>query len=415
MKTKAIFRWKPGRFARSSSALFAWMVLRAGAQAATILLLARTLGAVEYGRYVTVLAVASFLVPFVGLGLAGVLLRNGAKDPAHIDHYLARAMHGWWVSLPFCLAAAWLLAEWMLPTGTPRTAVCAAIAAELVATSLTELRARHLQAQHRIAGYGSINAGLVLCRLAVIAAYVLLVDRIDAEQLLWVYASASILFAAAILLSIRTGSRKLETREPMNLFTGMPFSMAAFSMRLQTELNKPLLAHIGFDLAGTYNAGQRANELASMPLSALQEALWPKLYSQADPRRQLMVTGAALVSLAASLGIIIWLLAPLVPRILGADFAPAAEVMRGLAALPTLQAFRGLANFHAIHQGRMPLIGWTYTVGAACSVVTLALLVPNQGLMGAVISAYVTETIMIAILVAGSKYPDKNDGDQHRT
>lgn len=379
------------------------MVLRAGAQAATILLLARTLGAAEYGRYVTVLAVASFLVPFVGLGLASVLLRNGAKDPAHIDNYLARAMHGWWVSLPFCLAAAWLAAEWLLPTSIPRMAACAAITAELVATSLTELRARHLQAQHRIAGYGSINAGLVLCRLAVIAAYILLVDHIGAEQLLWVYASASTTYAAAILLSIKRGSRKLEMREPMNLFTGVPFSMAAFSMRLQTELNKPLLAHIGFDLAGTYNAGQRANELASMPLLALQEALWPKLYAQTDPGKQLRTVGAFLMALSILLGTLIWLIAPLLPQLLGADFAPASTVVRGLAALPTLQVFRGLANFHVIHQGRMPLIGWTYTIGAATSVLILALLVPEYGLAGAIISAYTTEIVMTAILIVGAK------------
>lgn len=401
MKTKAIFRWKPGRFARSSSALFAWMVVRAGAQAATILLLARTLGAVEYGRYVTVLAVASFLVPFVGLGLASVLLRNGAKDPAHIDTYLARAMHGWWVSLPFCLAAAWLVAEWLLPTGIPRMAACVAITAELVATSLTELRARHLQAQHRIASYGSINAGLVVCRLVAIAIFLWVAATAGSEQILWVYASASILYALALSLWLPVFNRKSAVPEPMGLSTGLPFSMAAFAMRLQAEFNKPLLAHIGFDLAGAYNAGQRAGELATMPLLALQEALWPRLYALPDPRRQLRILGALVMALAIASGIAIWLGAPLLPRILGPDFTASSSVVQGLAALPAMQTFRGFANFRAIHLGQMHLIGWTYAIGSILGVAAVALLIPAWGIKGALVSAYITEAAMVSILLLG--------------
>src|SRR3546814_15377469 len=76
-------------------------------------------------------------------------------------------------------------------------------------------------------------------------------------------------------------------RESMLATSGLPFSMAAFATKLQAEFNKPILAHLGFDLAGSYNVAQRASDLASMPLSALQESLWPRLYAQQNPIRQL--------------------------------------------------------------------------------------------------------------------------------
>src|SRR3546814_2019418 len=74
--------------------------------------------------------------------------------------------------------------------------------------------------------------------------------------------------------------------------------MAAFATKLQAEFNKPILAHLGFDLAGAYNVAQRASDLASMPLSALQESLWPRLYAQQNPIRQLCRTGLVLLTLA---------------------------------------------------------------------------------------------------------------------
>src|SRR5690606_9799016 len=105
--------------------------------------------------------------------------------------------------------------------------------------------------------------------------------------------------------------------EAMPMTSGLPFSASALAMRLQVEFNKPVLAHAGFGLAGSYNIAQRAVDMASLPLAALQEALWPKLYAQANPLPQLRRTGVALLLLAALAGALIWLAAPLLPLLVG--------------------------------------------------------------------------------------------------
>ncbi|UHD16885.1 hypothetical protein [Thiocapsa bogorovii] len=66
-----MLRWRPGAYLRSSSELFGWLLLRAAAQITSVVLLAKTLGAEDYGLFVTVLALASFFPPLVILGTPG--------------------------------------------------------------------------------------------------------------------------------------------------------------------------------------------------------------------------------------------------------------------------------------------------------------------------------------------------------
>lgn len=403
MKIEAVLRWRPGQYARNSVSLFGWMLVRAAAQVATVFLLARTLGAADYGQFVVVLAVASFLSPFVGLGLSNIVLRNGAMDPAHMPIYFGRALRWWLLTLVPGIVAACLFAWLLLPQGLPLWAAFAAIAADLCASSLTELRARHHQAQHRLNAYGAFNAGLPAIRLVALCLLFTKGNDPSTGAVLWTYAASSLGYTLALWLPVRTARDEGKAPEPMSAASGLPFSLATFAMRLQAEFNKPVLAHLGFDLAGAYNVAQRASDLASMPLSALQESLWPRLYAHSDPIQQLRRMGLLLLVLATACCTAIWLAAPLLPMVLGEDFAIAAEVLRYLAWLPLLQSIRAILNFHAIHAGRMNLIGWAYAVGAATSVVCTLLFVSSWGLNGAVAASYCSELAMIGWLVSSNK------------
>ena len=176
---------------------------------------------------------------------------------------------------------------------------------------------------------------------------------------------------------------------------------------MQNEFNKPVLAHIGFDLAGNYNIAQRINEMASIPLSALQEVLWPRLYSHKNPLSRLKISGVFMLIIAGMTSCALWLIAPAIPLFLGPDFATATDVMRGLAWLPMLQVLRNLINFQIINKNYLKLLGWTYFIGALTSIVGVYALVPTYGLMAAISITYVTEVVMIVILVAGL-YMGKN-------
>lgn len=403
MRPQILARYRPGRMARNGTILLGWMLLRAAMQAVTVVWLARQLGAQTYGQFVAVVAVSSFFSPFVGLGLSHMLLRNSARDPAHAGLYLARALRWWLRTLLPCVAASVVVALWLLPERIALLALIVVAAAELSATSLTELCARHLQAQQRTHASGAVNAGLPGVRL--VALCLLWAGMGDAGiiAILWTYAASGLIYAGLLWRPLRAAAKAPDAvlPEPMTARSGLPFSLAVFAAKLQSEFNKPMLAQAGFGLAGTYNVGQRVVDMASLPVLALQEALWPRLYAQANPVRQLLRTGAALLLLALALGVALWLAAPLLPLVFGADFANAVAVLQMLAWLPLVQVLRGLLNFHAIHHGRMQQIGWAYAIGGVVSVVSVAVLVSAYGLAGAVWASYATEGAMIAFLLHG--------------
>lgn len=387
-----------------------WMLFRAAIQAGIILLLAKELGAESYGKVVAVIASVSFIAPFVGLGLSHIVLRNCSIDPAGRPVYLGRAQRVWLWTLPLSVLIATMLA-WLLMPDSSRVALLAFVAlAELSSASLVDIYSRYWQACQRTAIYGMVSTALPVVRLLSLSIVFSYFKGVGAEAALLVYSISSLayVFLLIVVLPFRLDIAGSKSSEPMSVREGVPFSLAAFTMKLQAEFNKPILAHAGFGLAGNYNVAQRIVEFASLPLVALQEVLWPRLYAQANPFRQLIVFGFLLFFLAVGLAMAVWFTAPLIPFFLGSEYESVVSTLRLLAWLPILQLIRGFLNFHAIYFGRMQYIGFVYFLGGVVSVLAVSWLVPEYGLFGAVVAGYVAEVFMVAWLVGGVlKFEDK--------
>src|SRR5690606_33100786 len=125
---------------------------------------------------------------------------------------------------------------------------------------------------------------------------------------------------------------------------------------------KPLLAQTSYSYAGNLNIAQRVVDLATLPLFAIQEALWPRLFASDNHRRQLWISGALLLFAAIIAGGLLALSAPLLPAVLGPDFASTGMLIVWLSGLPALLALRNLINFHLIASGRTHLLTWIYLV-----------------------------------------------------
>lgn len=394
-----LLQYRPGAWLRSGGQLFGWMLVRATALALTVLLLARLLGAHGYGQFVVLLAVASFVSPLVGLGLCHIVLRNGAKDRDNLDLYLGIAARWWrWTLLPG-MALVILLATWLVPDGVPWRAALAAVCVEVTASSLVELCSRHRQAGQRIAAFGAITAGLPLFRLFALGVLFLWWPAAGVQSVLWVHAASGLAYVALLLPTLHGLPYGREGKEPMVASSGLAFTVSVVAARLQGEFNKPVLAHSAFAMAGTYSAAQRFVDLACMPLIAMQESLWPRLYAHENPMRALVRAGCCLVGLALACAGFLWMVGPLLPWLLGTDYASAARTLQWLALLPVLQTLRSLLSFHWIHHGRMRIIGLAYVIGAVIGVLAVAGLVPDLGIVGAVLAAYVSELAMIFVLV----------------
>ncbi|UHD16890.1 lipopolysaccharide biosynthesis protein [Thiocapsa bogorovii] len=302
---------------------------------------------------------------------------------------------------PLALGIVWLA----LPQTAHFPAIAALVTAEIASGSLTELVGRAEQARHHTRNFGLISAGLILTRLAALGVYLMLATPSPQGWML-TYAAASLLFTAVLWGWMKRhypASDRERLYSPLTLIRdGLPFLTGALSFRLQAEFNKPVLAQLGYAQAGQFGLAQRAIDLASLPLVALQEALWPRVFVSSNPKRRLLVTGAALVAIALCGGAILVLLAPWLPRFLGDDFAPAAEILMWMAGLPALQVVRSLSHVYLLTNECHIALTASLIAGTLASIFMTAWLIGSHGLPGAVIAFYGTE---IALCLTAWLFP----------
>ncbi|MGQ9797310.1 lipopolysaccharide biosynthesis protein [Desulfosoma sp.] len=406
--------WRPGAYARDGLRIFGWLVLRAAAQAITVLLLARWLGASQYGAFVAAVAVASFFTPLASMGMAAVILGDGARTPQEIDVLLRKAVRLWLRASLAVTPIAVVAIYASLPPAAPLAALAALALAEVAAVSLVELLARVAQAKQRAGYYGAILAGLPWSRLAVLLVLAAWVEpSLDA----WVlaYAVASLLYAAVIAAVILPRACPTDLTQPQYMRNpatvgrcgykslsaanlareGTPFVAGALASRLQAEFNKPVLAQLGYAQVGAFGVAQRVIDLATLPLAALQEALWPRVFATPHPYARLWRTGAILLLLALTAGGGLVMAAPLLPWLLGPEYAPAAEILALLAFLPAVQWLRNLGNAYLMLRGQSQKLSLVYATSAAAGVLLALLLVPPHGVDGAVWAMYGGEGMAI--------------------
>jgi len=397
---KRILRWRPGGYLRASGGLFGWLILRAIAQAAMVLLLARILGAEGYGLFVAVLAVAGFFAPLAGLGLGVLLLRDGSREPERLPQRLGMALALWW---PFALVltlVAVSVISWALPSSVPIPALAVFTFSEVAATSLVELAARVEQSQHRVRMFGGLLAGLALARLVGLLGYAVMLQP-DPVGWMWIYAASGLAYAAVVAsrLLVRNPPVWPSRRDWAMAREGFPFTVGALSFRLQAEFNKPLLAQAGYGQAGNFSVAQRAVDLASLPLQAMQDALWPRLYAGGHLGRRMFVIAASLVMLALLGAVLLIIAAPWLPRLVGAEYATTVKLIIWLAWLPTLQVVRNLMCAAVIAYGQHAYLTWVYIVGAVVGILLNSVLVPRFGLVGSIWALYCCELVSLLMLL----------------
>lgn len=395
---RRLSRWRPGGLARDGARIFLGLGLRAAAQAALVLLLARWLGAQGYGAFVAALAIASFFTPVAGMGLSAVVVRDGAKPGADLFGMRQQALRQWGITSPAGVAGAVLVMAWALPAAPPLAALVFLALGEVAAGSLVELLARFEQVQQRALRFGLLMAGLPLARLLSLGVLFALAAP---SPTVWMvaYGVSSLLYAGALWAWQRVPSAAATA--PMRLASeGWPFAVSAVAVRLQNEFNKPVLAQLSYADAGGFNVAQRLVDLVGLPLLALQEAFWPRVFAAADPLRRLWHSAVALLTVALAAAAALALASPLLPWLLGADYASAAHALAALALLPALQVARNLGNAWLMAHGKSQVLLLVSAAAAAAGVLLVLLLVPRYGIMGAVWAVYASEAVAILVQAA---------------
>ena len=364
-----------------------------------VVLLARSLGPQGYGAFVAALAVASFLTPVAGLGLHAVVLRDGAISQRGASNLVRRALRIWSRSAPVACVVGVVVAFAFLPASAGFVPMALLVIGECVSGSLVEILSRARQAQQRPEQYGAVMSGLSLARLGGLLT-LLLSGAMSLGHWMMAYWASSIIYATFAYAQTRRALSEADgapqPRDSELVRSSLPFMGGALAFRIQAEVNKPLLAQVGYALAGNFNAAQRAIDVASLPLTALQEALWPRVFASHDPTRQLRLVGALLFVLALAAGAALTIAAPFLPVLLGKGFTDTAVALRWLAWLPAVQVLRNLGNANLMTRRDSSALWRVYLISAGAGIAFAVWAIAAHGIGGAIVSAYVNEAIMLA-------------------
>lgn len=386
-------KWRPGLLATNTLWLTAGYGLRTLIQAVYFILIARALGAQGYGVFAGTVALATVLASFSGWGAGFLLVKNVARQLKRFAAYWGRALLLLGISGSVLVGIALALSAWLLQDRVPQSVVVAVAIADLLLAPLVAVCAQAFQAFQRLRDTALMLVLLAVCRLAAAGVMWLLVASPTAEHWAGFYVASSACAATLCVARVyRTlggprfagiGARN-ERRE------GFSFSLNTAAQRAGNEMDKAMLLKLGtLEAAGTYSAAFRLVEVASMPVAALLAASYARFFQHGSHglpaslrfARQLLAPALGYTVLA---GAGIYLVAPLLPAVLGADYAEAVDAARWLAILPIPATLHALVAHALAGAGRQHICTTIEIVSAATNVLLNILWIPLYSYHGAV-------------------------------
>jgi O-antigen/teichoic acid export membrane protein len=314
-------------------------------QAAYFVLLARSLGPDAYGAFVTVVAMAALLGPFSGLGTPNLFIKNvrsGKREAAVCwgNGILLTVLSG---SLLSALAVG---LSYVLHLKTALFVVITVCLADMVFLKVTELAAFGFTATDRMKQTSIQSVVASLLRLAGIAALMVAAHPVTLHRWVLVYLFTTVLgmvYAVAKGSQVwgRPGTDLAGLREDAT--EGVFFSIAGSATTVYNDIDKIMLSRLAdLESTGVYAAAYRVIDVSMTPIRSLAAAAYPRFFRKGMdgigatyPYALSLIAKAAVYGSAASAGL--WLLAPILPRILGSGYDAVVPAVRWLALIPFLR------------------------------------------------------------------------------
>ena len=380
-------------------AFLPWMCLRVLAMVATVSFATVLLGLEAYGQMVTALAIGGFLSPLAGLGLHMRVMSGWRDATDRRQQWLASLAGEWLVAslLMAVLGAATAFA--VFRTHAPHWLLGGVLGLEVFAASGVEWMSRIALMRGGTPAYARLLALFQIGRLV----FLLPLGFFDATSLaafagIWSIATGVSLLGTAKAVGLPRPTPPNLTTLVAALRAGSPFMAGATAYRVQAEFNKPVVAGVGFALAGGLGLAQRVMDVASLPVLALQVGLFQRVFSGNAAYRIIALQALFAFGMASLIGVALAVSAPMLQEILGTEFAPALGVILQLAALPAVQVLRQTGTLLLVFRERARLLPAAELPACASAVWVTLWLVPSHGIGGAVWGLYVGEAVQIGLL-----------------
>jgi O-antigen/teichoic acid export membrane protein len=388
-------------------------VLRIGVQAVYFVLIARALGARDYGAYAGVLAIVAIAAPFASLGTGSLLIKHVSRDRRQFPVLWGTALVTTLCTGLLLLGLVLGVARFVLPASIPLQLVLVIGAADLIFVRLVDIGAQSYQAHDRLSRTAVLQLLLSPLRLGAAVILIAMTPAPTALQWGWVYLASAAVGGgiAVILVSHELGRPEFHLRHLGTEWReGTFFAITLSAQSATNDIDKVMLARLAsLEAAGVYAAAYRLVDVAFLPVGALLVAAYSRFFQHgvrgmratASYGRRLLGVGAA-YGLFAAAGL--YFVAPGLPALLGQEYEQAVGAVRLLAVLPLLKAihyFGADALTGAGYQGLRTLV---LVVVAALNVLLNLWLIPLYSWRGAALATVLADGLLALAIWAAVWY-----------
>jgi O-antigen/teichoic acid export membrane protein len=380
-------------------------------QATYFVLIARCLGPGTYGAFTAVVALAAILSPFSGIGSNNLFIKNvrSGKRTSSLcwgNGLIATVCSG------FAFSGLVLLIEYVFHLRTALWVVIAVCISDLVLLRITELAVFGFAAVDRMKETVVQNVGGSLLRLIAIGALSLLHRPVSLELWAGAYLLASVLgttysiYRAYQILgapSFDLGCLREDAAD------GVYFSIGASAATIYNDVDKVMLGKVSFVAVGIYAAAYRIIDVSMTPIRSLISAAYPRFFEKGlqgmkstYPYALTQIGRATLYSVV--LVPVLWIAAPLLPRILGEHYANTISALRWLALLPVL---RGVHSFLADSLSGAGFQGFRSAIQVMVALVNIGLnlvILPRYGWLGAAWTSLASDGLLVVSFWVAVRY-----------
>jgi O-antigen/teichoic acid export membrane protein len=335
-----------GQLAKNASWMFLGQGISFAVQACYFVLLARLLGADQYGIFVGAAAAVSLLSQYSTLGSGLVLLRQVSRQRSEFPQYWGNVLITTLsVGLLVILALA-RFGKWMVGPASASVIVLVAIS-ECTCARLAEGGGQAFQAFEQLRLTATLTSLTNIARLMTAAGMVLVLHHASVRQ--WAIASLFVSCLSAAMALILVTSRLGWPRFDFHLLReraleGVGFSIAASTTSVYNDIDKAMLSRYGMLAAnGIYSMAYRVIDVSCTPIRALQSAAFPRFCQLGTHgargslpfTRKLLGKTLPFGLLAAA---VMFLAAPIIPHLVGRSFANSVSALRWLCLLPVFRS-----------------------------------------------------------------------------
>ncbi len=369
-------------------------------QAAYFVLLARLLGSTEYGIYAGTFALVTIASQYSGLGTGTVFLRYVSADPKKFAAYwgnILLVVTG--VSLTLSLLLH-LVAPYLLNPSSAALVFPAAVSV-CFCTQVAFSAGQVFQAFEQLRITALMN--LLTNFMRMLAAAVLVITLHHATAWTWTLVSLAVSMVAAaaavVAVTVRLGRPKFVPHLLRDhAVEGLGYSFASSTSSVYNDIDKTMLSHYGMNVAnGIYSMAYRVVEIATIPVFSIRDAAMPRFFTQgAKGLRYAAALATSLMKRAMVLGLIsagiMYVTAPLIPYIIGKDFAQSVQALRWLCLIPFFRSVHQMTGSALTGSGLQRYRTSSQIVAAGGNFALNLWLIPTHGWLGAAWASLITDS-----------------------